>query len=143
MGRISRRALLLLFVGVLGLQAEQLRGRWAATDGKITLDGNWTANLQGEPDVCTGTWDIRNASGVATVRGTWAVDKDGNSWQGRWQARLPDDRTFSGTWTAKTALPASLKFGDLLRSALKETITGGWRALGRYGAWTVRADVAR
>jgi hypothetical protein len=140
---IFRRGLwALLLASLLPAQA-QLRGRFAATDGSRTVSGTWTADLQTEADFSTGTWTLKNASGNTVARGTWAARKAGNAWRGVWQARAADRRTFSGTWTAQTKLPASSEFTDLLTLALTELVTGTWRTGNLSGAWSIRADAAR
>jgi hypothetical protein len=144
MAVISRRALgLCLLSKALAGQTRELRGRWAATDGKRTFSGTWRAFPQPEPGTCGGDWVLKDDSGNAVAGGTWSVRKSPQAWRGAWLVQLPDGRTLSGSWTAQAKLAPSLEFLTLLESAMSETLTGTWDYSGHDGSWSVRTDVRR
>ena len=137
------RRLLLTAAGLLALalslpaQPSEIRGSWSATAGTRNFIGSWTASLKTSANVSWGTWRLLDTSGKILAEGVWSVRRAGEGWQGSWRADS-SGRSYGGTWKSDVKLPVSERFADLLDAALKEVVSGTWRAGQTSGAWSLR-----
>lgn len=137
---LRRSVLLLLSACLLPVWAEELRGRWSATEGRRTLRGAWVARPDAKSEWISGSWTLRNDSGATVARGTWAALKEQKAWRGSWQAHLPDGRSVSGTWTADVHASTASELAEMLELALAEMVSGTWQTGGLSGSWSIRTD---
>jgi hypothetical protein len=60
-------------------------------------------------------------------------------WNGSWRANVVGSAAeFSGTWTAGAGLSPTASFADLFAAALKDVVSGTWRAGTNNGSWSIR-----
>ena len=134
---------MLLFVMLDGSVRTQSgrEGSWSArTRAGKTLKGSWTAVADPKTGTVTGTWTLDDAAGKTAMRGAWSAAKSTKGWTGEWRA-IVSDRTgeYAGTWNASVELEPTSPFADLFELAVKNIVSGNWRAAGQAGAWSIRA----
>ena len=113
---------------------------WAARSSTgRTLNGTWTFVMDAKNGSVTGTWTVHDAKGRTIARGGWSAAKSPKGWTGAWRAAVAGSKTeYSGTWDADTDLKPNASFADLFKTAMKGVVSGGWRAGGQSGAWSIR-----
>ena len=115
-------------------------GTWGArTTSGPTLMGTWTAVPDSTGNIVTGTWTLADAQGRPVANGAWSAAKSPDRWTGAWRsvvAGRPGE--YSGTWTAAADMKAYPWFADLFEKAVKEIVSGNWRAGNQSGAWSIR-----
>jgi hypothetical protein len=120
--------------------AAELRGTWSASaGGGQNLAGGWTAEAHQASGGVTGTWTLFEAAGKTVMAGSWSASKSPKGWSGAWHATAPGRGEYSGTWTAKTAIPPEAPLVDMLESALRAVVTGTWKSGAHSGSWSIRA----
>jgi len=134
---------MLLFVMLEGPARAQSgrEGSWSArTRAGNTLKGSWTAAADPKTGTVTGTWTLDDAAGKTAMRGAWSAAKSTKGWSGEWRA-IVSGRTgeYAGTWNASVELKPTSPFEDLFELAVKNIVSGNWRAGGQAGAWSIRA----
>jgi hypothetical protein len=117
-------------------------GTWSARSRTgLTLTGSWTASADPKTGAVTGTWTLDDAQGRTVRRGAWSAAKSPDGWDGAWRATVSGQKgEYSGTWTASVDLKSNAAFANLFELALKSVVSGGWRAGGQSGAWSIRAS---
>lgn len=113
---------------------------WAARSSTgRTLNGTWTFVTDAKTGNVTGTWTINDAKGRTIARGGWSAAKAPTGWTGAWRAAVAGGKTeYAGTWNADTDLQPNASLADLFKTAMKNVVSGGWRAGGQSGAWSIR-----
>jgi hypothetical protein len=116
-------------------------GSWSATSRTgLTLKGTWTAVADPKTGAVTGTWTLDGAQGKTAMRGGWSAAKSPKGWTGAWRAVVTGRKgEYSGSWDATVDLKPDAPFAGLFELALKDVVSGGWRAGGQSGAWSIRA----
>jgi hypothetical protein len=116
-------------------------GSWSArTRTGNTLKGSWTAVDDPKTGTVTGTWTLDDAAGKSAMRGAWSAAKSAKGWTGEWRAIVSGRRgEYAGTWNASVEIEPTARFADLFELAVKNIVSGNWRAGGQSGAWSIRA----
>ena len=121
-------------------QSGELFGTWSATYGQRVFQGAWTAAAQQEADIGYGTWRLLDASGKTVLGGAWSARKVKAEWRGSWRADVQGGGAYTGTWEAAVKAKGAAAFSELLETAIREVVSGGWALPdGRSGAWSIRA----
>jgi hypothetical protein len=82
---------------------------------------------------------LNAANGRTVARGGWSAPKSSKGWTGAWRASASGSKAeYAGTWDADTRLKPGASFADLFKTAIKAAVSGGWRAGGQSGAWSIR-----
>ena len=115
---------------------------WAARNSTgRTLTGTWTVVVDAASGNVTGTWTIDGADGRPVARGGWSAAKSPKGWTGAWRAAVSGSKTeYSGSWDADTDLKPTASLPDLFKTAVKNAVSGNWRAAGQSGAWSIRVS---
>jgi hypothetical protein len=127
-----------------GSPADRPGGRsntWsAASSTGLTLMGTWTAVADPKTGHVTGRWTLIDAQGRTVARGGWSAAKAAAGWTGGWRATIDGRSTeYSGTWSAGAGLPADAPLPDLFAKAVRDVVSGRWRAGRQSGTWSIRA----
>jgi hypothetical protein len=128
---------LVLCVVALGQQPSPvLQGAFTASAGPVMYRGKWSASFASRtPNTAAGSWILLNDSNDIVLQGTWSAQKIGTAWKGRWRARVPHGRAYSGTWTASDPGLGSKTFADMLQVATEAAAAGTWATGGYAGNW--------
>ena len=136
-----------LYVAAAALRSSSLvqstrEGTWSAKSRSgLTVAGTWTATADPKTGAVTGTWTLDDAQGRTVRRGAWSAAKSRDGWDGAWRATVSGQKgEYSGTWTASVDLKSNAPFAELFELAATSVVSGGWRAGGQSGAWSIRAS---
>jgi hypothetical protein len=137
---IARALTIATACAVLAYGAE-MHGTWAAAStGGPTFGGAWTAVAHQESGGVTGTWALYDAGAKIVMQGGWSASKSPRAWNGAWRATVTGrSGDYSGTWTGAAKLPPDSSLPDMLESALRAVVTGGWKSGAAAGSWSIRA----
>jgi len=115
-------------------------GTWSARNNSGTsFTGTWTAVLDAKNGTVTGTWTLIDAQGKTLIGGGWSAAKAPTQWNGAWRAIVTGSNgEYSGTWTAGVDLKADALLDDLFEKAVRDVVSGTWRAGTKSGAWAIR-----
>jgi hypothetical protein len=134
---------LLLTCGIFGQEpVHTLRGSWiASADSGMVLRGTWTGQAHPDnPSAASGSWTLVNDRNAVVLQGTWAADRTGAGWRGRWSARTTTGQTFSGTWQAALADVKAGTVMEMLQRTLKQQVDGSWRYGRLAGHWWLQGS---
>ena len=141
---------LVALLDVSTMQASAVQGRgdgrrvspntWSARSSTgRTVSGTWTVSEDSSTGSVTGTWTLDDANGKALMRGGWSAAKAPTGWNGAWRAIVSGSKTeYAGTWTADVDLKRGARFADMFKLAVEKVVSGGWKAGGQSGAWSIR-----
>jgi hypothetical protein len=118
------------------------KGTWAARSSSgLVVKGTWTAVPDAKTGTVIGTWTLDDQNGRTVSRGGWSAAKSAKGWNGSWRGIVSGSKTeYSGTWAAEVQLEPGAQFADMFELAVKNVVSGSWRAGGRSGAWSIRAS---
>jgi hypothetical protein len=119
---------------------QQQASSWSArTVGGRVFEGTWTVDAA-EADKATGTWSLRDGTGVITSHGTWSAQKFSTGWNGAWRAAVEGQAgELTGSWTADLRQARDGRFAELFESAARDIVRGIWNAGSNSGSWSIRA----
>jgi hypothetical protein len=119
----------------------ELHGVWSATSKAGNLAGTWTAEAHPESGGVTGVWTLRGPDGKLLMRGGWSASKSPQEWNGAWRANVTGRAgEYLGTWTVTTTLAPGAPLSDMIESALREVVTGTYKAGADSGSWSIRTS---
>lgn len=123
-----------------GAAQATMHGSWSSRSASgLTLMGTWTAVPDTAKGIVIGTWTLLNPLGDTLATGAWSAAKEPAQWYGAWRAVVAGrPGEYSGTWTAAVDIGVNGSFVDLFNKALQTIVSGGWRAGGQSGAWSIR-----
>jgi hypothetical protein len=129
-----------LLQGAAGGAQRGPQNTWTATSSNgRTFVGTWTVVPDRVTGAVGGTWTLLDAQGRTVARGGWSATKTPAGWSGRWRAApAGGGAEYAGTWSANVRLEPNAPFSDLFEGAL-QGVSGGWRAGGYSGSWSIRA----
>ena len=142
---MASRIILLAIVAVFAQPPEPpVRGTWAATNGRQTFQGTWTAQpVPGNPNAAQGSWELFGPRNQVVAGGTWSAAKEARGWSGSWQARIVKgrgvpDQIVSGSWSATVSGRGTATLIELFRESVQQQVSGTWARGAMKGAWSIR-----
>lgn len=114
---------------------------WSArTSSGHTLMGTWTAVPNQTTGTASGMWTLIDGRGRTLMGGGWSAAKSPTAWTGTWRATVTGrSGEYAGTWSAAVDLKKDATLQDLIEKAVESVVSGGWRAGGQSGSWSIRA----
>jgi hypothetical protein len=114
---------------------------WSAkTTAGRTFAGSWTGDADPSTGNGSGTWELHDGAGKTVMNGSWSATKSPKGWNGTWRAIAADRaRDYSGAWSANLSLRPNAGLTELFEAAVKEAVSGSWKAGPNSGSWSIRA----